>query len=527
MEKNITISEYKELVERLNEWSRKYYVESEPVVSDAVFDCEYRRLQKVEAEHPEWVTPDSPTQRVGSDLKNGRKVVHQRKMLSLAKAYSMADIKAFMKSVGENEVVVHEHKYDGLSVSLIYQNGVLVQASTRGDGAEGMDVTENVRKIKAIPQDIREDLKSSVFSNAESLEVRGEVVMTYAAFDNINNRLRASGKKEYANPRNAASGILCGNNPNACSMLTMMAWDAYPSAQLVDGLTHTAVMTVLKGLGFKVDGAWLKPFVTTWPLLDSIEHTRQDLRYPIDGVVIKVNDRSKWELLGETATAPRWAIAYKFKTSEWESTFRGVEWKDEKDTGKLTPVIQFDEVEMYGTKCHQINLGTYNNFVKRVGGIRVGDKVVVTKSGECVPTLVRWHSVGENGEAAVSPVVCPICGTPVVQDGCYLRCPRPDKHAAARIAKDKPQAQALPSRVNKFALRGMSIVVSGEFTKRYSREQIESLVERAGGRLVKSISGNTAFLVKGDKKPGPSKVKKCETLGVPMISEDEFLRKIV
>ena len=524
----ITASEYSELVARLNEWSRKYYVESEPVVSDAVFDCEYRRLQEIEEEHPEWVTPDSLTQSVGSDLKSGRKVVHQRKMLSLTKAYSMADIKAFMKSVGENEVVVHEHKYDGLSVSLIYQNGILMQASTRGDGTEGMDVTENVRKIKAIPQDIREPLQSSILGKAEFLEVRGEVVMTFAAFDNLNNRLRESGRKEYANPRNAASGILCGSNPNACSMLTMMAWDAYPSEWMAEGLTHAAVITALKGLGFNTGGTWWKAgLVTTQNLLDSIERTRQDLRYPIDGVVIKVNDRSKWELLGETATAPRWAIAYKFKTSEWESTFRGVEWKDEKDTGKLTPVIQFDEVEMYGTKCHQINLGTYNNFVKRVGGIRVGDKVVVTKSGECVPSLVRWHSVGGDGEAAVSPVVCPICGSPVVQDGCYLRCPRPDKHAAARIAKDKPQPQSLPSRINKFALCGMSIVVSGDFTKRYTREQIEALVEMAGGRRVKSVSGKTAFLVAGDVKPGWKKVEQCETLGVPMISEDEFLRKII
>jgi DNA ligase (NAD+) len=465
------VRDVRQEIEKLREEIRRheylYYVLDQPEITDAEFDRMMRRLQELEAEHPELVTPDSPTQRVGGKPREGFVTApHSSPMLSLDNALNEAELRDFDRRVrsllgSESCRYVAELKLDGLSLAVRYREGVLVQALTRGDGLQGEDVTENARTIRSLPLRIETELKE--------LEARGEVIMHRAAFERLNEEREKAGLPRFANPRNAAAGSVRVLEP---AITASRRLDFYAYFLLVNGNpyydSHWESLDALARMGFKVnphrrlcaDVEELLAFCREW------EARRDELPYETDGVVAKVDSVRQQRLLGWTAKAPRWAIAYKFPARQEETVLEDIEVQVGR-TGALTPVARLRPVTIGGVTVSRATLHNEDE-IERLG-VQIGDTVLVERSGDVIPKVVRVVRPGEQRRPFRMPETCPVCGGKVV---------RQEGEAASRCINTNCPAR-LKESIRHFAARGvMDIDGLGEAL-------VDQLVDRG---LVKSIA---------------------------------------
>ncbi len=405
--------------------NRHYYVLDSPVVPDAEFDRLFRRLQELEALHPELVRLDSPTQRVGAEpLPGFSEVRHRTPMLSLNNAFSDEEVAAFnernCKALGLNEIeYVVEPKFDGLAVSLRYRNGVFVQGATRGDGETGEDVTNNLRTVRSIP------LKLPSATDTGELEVRGEVLIYRRDFARLNERQRATGEKEFANPRNAAAGSLRQLDSRVTARRPLRFFAYAVGTEIAMGRTHAATLDRLADLGFPV-AAERSVVIGEKALLAYFNHIgdlRAGLPYAIDGVVYKVNRFDLQNRLGFVSRAPRYAVAHKFPAEEELTEVLAIDVQVGR-TGALTPVARLKPVFVGGVTVTNATL--HNEDELRRKDVRVGDTVVVRRAGDVIPEVVSVVFEKRPPDAAIfaMPVKCPVCGSTVTKspDESVARC---------------------------------------------------------------------------------------------------------
>ena len=415
------------LREEIERHNYLYYVLDAPAIPDAEYDRLFRELERLEAEFPQLATPDSPTQRIGAAPLSGfSQLTHRVPMLSLNNAFAEEEVAAFDRRVREGLVVAEvdyavEPKFDGLAISLVYENGVLVQGATRGDGYTGEDVTANLRTIKAIP------LRLHAAQPPRLLEVRGEVLILKADFDRLNRQQREKGEKEFANPRNAAAGSLRQLDPRitATRPLTFFAYGLGSAEGVILPRTQSAVMDYLETLRVPVcrERKVVRGHAGLLDYYRTIGARRDSLPYDIDGVVYKVNDLGWQERLGFVARAPRFAVAHKFPAQEAMTELLGIEVQVGR-TGALTPVARLKPVFVGGATVTNATL--HNEDEIRRKDVRIGDTVVVRRAGDVIPEVVAV--VGERRPAAarefIMPATCPVCGSRVVRlpDEAAARC---------------------------------------------------------------------------------------------------------
>ena len=414
-------SEMRTLRETLSEAGYRYYVLDDPTMEDYEYDRLLRRLEELEAEHPEEVTPDSPTQRVGgAALESFTQVTHPVPLESLQDVFSPEEVEEFAKRMEEAlETVAYsiEPKVDGLSVALEYRDGVFVQGATRGDGRVGEDVTENLRTIKSIPMTLPDKLPRLI--------VRGEVFMPKNVFHKLNRQREENGEALFANPRNAAAGSLRQLDPKICAkrLLDIRVFNL----QLAEGRTfasHSETLEYIASQGFRT---------IPHKVMDRVEDvnaeivrlgdSREELPFDMDGAVVKVNSLSEREAVGSTAKCPRWAIAYKYPPEQKPSRVLEIVVQVGR-TGVLTPKVVVEPVRLAGTTVTNATL--HNQDFIEEKDIRVGDTVVLQKAGEIIPEVVAVLKDlrPEDTEPYRFPEVCPVCGAPVVrdEDGAAIRC---------------------------------------------------------------------------------------------------------
>ncbi len=455
------------LREELRRHEHLYYVLDTPEISDAEYDTLMRKLQALEREHPELVTPDSPTQRVGGSPREGFvKVRHSSPLLSLDNALNNAELSDFDRRVrdllGEDSYrYVAELKMDGLSMAAHYRGGQFVSAVTRGDGTVGEDVTENARTIRSLPLRVKTKLAE--------FEVRGEAVMRRPAFERLNAEREQRGLLRFANPRNAAAGSLRLLEPQVTASRRL---DYYTYFLLTAGRpareTHWEALEELVGMGFKVnphrklcrDIAEVLEFCSHW------ETRREELPYEIDGVVVKVDSVEQQQRLGYTAKAPRWAIAYKYPARQAVTTVEDIEVQVGR-TGTLTPVARLKPVEVSGVTVSRATLHNEDE-IERLG-LQIGDDVIIERSGDVIPKVVRVHAQGSYRKEFHMPSHCPVCGGMVVRE---------EGEAASRCINVNCPAR-LKESIRHFASRGvMNIDGVGDAL-------VEQLVDRG---LVHSVA---------------------------------------
>ncbi len=403
-----------ELRRLLDYHNHKYYVENAPEISDFEFDTLMHELQRLEAEHPEFADPNSPSVRVGSDLcAEFRTVRHRYAMLSLGNTYSLEELHEFLdrieREAGPTDYVC-ELKFDGTAISLTYEGGQLVQALTRGDGVEGDDVTANVRTIRSVPLRLRGEGWPALF------EIRGEILMPYASFDRLNAEREANGEPLFANPRNAAAGTL---KQQASAVVARRGLDCTLYQLAGDNLpftTHWESLAKAREWGFKVsehmrichDTAQIDEFIAYW------DEARRQLPFPTDGVVIKVNDFAVRRQLGFTAKAPKWAVAYKFKAEQALTRLESISFQVGR-TGAVTPVANLEPVLLAGTTVRRATL--HNAEQMALLDIRPGDMVYVEKGGEIIPKITGVELAQRPADSLPFRYIdrCPECGTPLVR----------------------------------------------------------------------------------------------------------------
>ncbi|MBR6394722.1 MAG: NAD-dependent DNA ligase LigA [Ruminococcus sp.] len=411
----------KELSELLEKYSYQYYVLDSPEISDYDFDMLMQELKKLEAEFPELVLPTSPTQRVGGiALSKFDKVPHAVQMASLQDVFSFEQVEAFVtrcrEELGKTEFSV-EPKIDGLSVSLEYENGVLVRGSTRGDGFVGEDVTSNIRTIHSIPLKLE--------NAPEFLEVRGEVYMPRSSFFELVEQQELNDETPFKNPRNAAAGSLRQKDSRITAKRKLDIFIF--NVQQVRGeefTSHSQSLDRLKELGFKTIPSY-KVFTDYSDIENEIKRIgvdRSEFSFDIDGVVIKVNDLAQRDIMGATAKTPKWAVAYKYPPEEKETKLLDIEVNVGR-TGAITPVAVFEPILLAGTSVSRAVLHNQDFIDEK--DIRIGDTIVVRKAGEIIPEVLRSVSHSEGSVPFRLPAVCPVCGTPSVRDEgeSALRCP--------------------------------------------------------------------------------------------------------
>lgn len=407
-----------ELRTQIREHNHRYYILDQPVVSDAEFDAMVRELIALEEEHPDLITPDSPTQRVGTPVSElFRPVTHLRPMFSLDNAESREKVAAWEarmeRQLGRAPgAYVCELKIDGLAVVLTYRDGVLTTGATRGDGSTGEDITANLRTVDSIPLRLVGDDVPAV------VEARGEVYMPYAAFDALNERQMEEGKPIFANARNAAAGSVRMKDPSITASRRLEIW-VYQLG-LVEGgpdlHTHSETLDYMRSLGLRTNPATevLTTIEDVYEYVDKAEAGRNDMPYQTDGVVIKVDSLEEQEALGYTAKAPRWAIAYKFPPEEQVTTLKGIEINIGR-TGAATPFAVLDPVFVGGATVGMATL--HNEEQIKAKDVRIGDKVVVRRAGDVIPEVVGPVVAARTGDEQPwsMPLECPFCGHPIVR----------------------------------------------------------------------------------------------------------------
>ena len=426
-----------ELRERLNHYNYHYYVLSQPLISDFEFDKLLAELQQLENENPQYFDPNSPTQRVGSDInQNFTQVKHQYPMLSLGNTYNEGEVADFYnrvaKALNAPFEIVCELKYDGTSISLIYEKGELVRAVTRGDGEKGDDVTANVRTIRSIPLKLHNPSNSGTSTSSvtelepqnnqtvvvpEKFEIRGEILMPWKVFEDLNKEREAQEEPLFANPRNAASGTLKLQNASEVAKRKLDAYLYYMLGEKLPADTHSGCLQAASAYGFKISDA-VKVCKTLPEVMDYIKYwdkERKNLPVATDGIVLKVNSLTQQKNLGYTAKSPRWAIAYKFQAERALTTLQSVSYQVGR-TGAITPVANLDPVQLSGTVVKRASL--HNADIIEGLDLHIGDKVYVEKGGEIIPKITGVEaSVRDLFAEKVQFIThCPECGTPLVRD---------------------------------------------------------------------------------------------------------------
>ena len=443
------------LRKELEQHNYNYYVLSAPTISDFEFDQKMRELQELEQAYPAYDDPDSPTHRVGSDLsKEFAKVVHQYPMLSLGNTYSQAEVRDFYEQVSRalNEPfeLVAELKYDGTSISLIYEQGRFVQAVTRGDGVRGDDVTANVKTIRSIP------LRLQGADYPVRFEIRGEVLLPWAEFDRLNKEREEQEEPLFANPRNAASGTLKQQNPAIVAARKLDAYLYYLLGEQLPAETHWDNLEAARRWGFKIPQV-MKLCHTLQDVFDYIAYwdvERKNLPVATDGIVLKVNSLRQQRNLGFTAKSPRWAIAYKFQAERAETRLNAVSFQVGR-TGAITPVANLEPVLLAGTIVKRASL--HNADIIEGLDLHLGDQVYVEKGGEIIPKIVGVNTEARTaglGEKVRFIQRCPECGTPLV---------RPEGEAAHYCPNDVGCAPQIKGRIEHFVTRkAMNINIGPE-----------------------------------------------------------------
>ena len=406
----MSIERLNELKETLNKYNYQYYVLDKPTVTDQEYDTLMEELIRIEQAHPEWQTSDSPSQRVGGQVLEGfKKITHRVGMMSLGDIFNEDEVYEFNQRINNtlvNNDYVCELKLDGLSVSLVYDQGILQYAATRGDGTVGEDITHNVKTIRSIPLQI---------DYLDHLEVRGEIIMPKKSFERLNKERQIAGESLFANCRNAAAGSV---RQLDSSIAAKRGLDAYlyhlPITDNLPVTTQEECLEFMRSLGFKIN-----PYIQichsieeVCSYIDEAGKIRADLPYDIDGVVVKVNDLKKQGRLGFTAKVPKWAIAYKFPAEEVITRLKDIIFTVGR-TGQITPNAVLNPVRVAGSTVQRATLHNEDNIIKK--DIRIGDDVVVRKAGDVIPEVVR--SLVERRTGNERPfemiTVCPMCGQPL------------------------------------------------------------------------------------------------------------------
>ena len=512
-----------ELREQLHQHNYRYYVLDRPDISDAEYDRLFAELKAIEAEHPELVTPDSPTQRVGGIVAEGFAAVqHRVAMLSLDNAYNAEEIREFEARLqralpGETFQYVCEPKVDGLGVALLYEQGRLVRGATRGDGRMGEDVTQNLRTVQAIPLRL-----SGPLAQLNALEVRGEVFMAHDAFERLNNRLETDGDEPFANPRNAAAGSLRQKDSRITASRQL---DFFPygvsDAEPQPFLTHWQAMQALAEAGFRVN-----PRSRACPDMDAVleacaavEQDRADLGYDADGLVVKVDSLDQEQRLGSTTHHPRWAVAYKFPAQQAATVIKAIHVNVGR-TGALTPWALLEPVQIAGATISRASLHNPDE-VERLD-VREGDTVIVERAGDVIPHIL---SVVMDKRPATAkefefPATCPICGSAAF---------RPEGEAVARCMNTACPARLKESLLHYGSRRAMDIEHLGEaaVSQLLGRELIRDIAglyrltvaDLAGlDRLAEKSAGNLHRAIQESKTRGLARL--LYGLGIRYVGEN-------
>jgi DNA ligase (NAD+) len=482
-----------QLAEQIRYHNQKYYVEDSPEIDDFEYDELYRRLEQLEAEFPELVTPDSPTQKVGGKaLDKFSPVTHTVPMESLHDSFSEEELRDFdrrVRSAVEDPVYIVEPKFDGLSVSAEYRDGIFVRGSTRGDGTVGEDITENLRTIRSLPKKLKQPLPF--------LEVRGEVYMSHRSFFRLSAQQELAGEKPFKNPRNAAAGSLRQKDAKitAARNLDIFVFNV----QQVSGADlqgHKQSLDFLKELGFPVP-----PFYKVCYSIDEvleevkrIGELRGSLDYSIDGAVVKVDSFAQRKILGSTAKFPRWAEAFKYPPEEKSTKLLNIEVNVGR-TGVLTPIGIFEPVELAGTTVSRATL--HNQDFIEEKGLRIGDTVILRKAGEIIPEVVRVVSHTENSSPFLMPSVCPSCGAPVVREEgeAAIRCTNPEcpaqllRHLIHFCSRDAMDIDGMgPAVIEQLVDKGLiSSPADLYFLKREQILQLDRKGEKSADNLINAL----------------------------------------
>ncbi len=411
----------KELVELLNRYAYEYYTKDAPSVSDSEYDQLYRELVELETAHPDEILPESPTHRVGGVvLKGFTKYQHQYPLYSLQDTFSREELEALDQRVRKefpSISYVCELKIDGLSISLTYENGVLVTGATRGDGSVGEDITENLKRVKDIPLVLPEPV---------NITVRGECYMPRASFDRVNQIRQENGEPEFANPRNAAAGTLRQLDTKIVAKRNLATF-LYQEVSPTDQSSQEGVLEKLARLGFVVnqERVLAEDMEQIWDFIQKVAQLREDLPYDIDGIVIKVNDLAVQEELGFTVKAPKWAVAYKFPAEEKEAKILSVDWTVGR-TGVVTPTANLTPVQLAGTTVSRATLHNVDYIAEK--DIHQDDIVIVYKAGDIIPAVLRVVKDKRVSDQALAiPTHCPSCQSELLhfEDEVALRCINP------------------------------------------------------------------------------------------------------
>lgn len=488
--------DYEALKKEIAYHSRKYYVEDSPEITDAQYDMLMRQLLDYEREHPESVTADSPSQKIGGVILDGfEPVTHEVKMQSLQDAFNKQEILEFDKRVtealGRRTAYAVEHKIDGLSVSLEYRDSVFVRGSTRGDGAVGEDVTENLKTVMSIPLRLNVDVPY--------LEVRGEVFISKKTFEKINTEREQNGEPTFANPRNAAAGSLRQLNSAVAGKRGL---DIFVfNIQRIEGreiTTHLEGLNFLREAGFKVisNDVLFESIEDAFKEIEHIGNIRSSLYYDIDGAVVKVNSLSDRELLGTTAKTPKWAIAYKYPAEQKKTIVRDIIIQVGR-TGVLTPNAVFDPVLVAGSTISRATLHNIDYIEKK--DIRIGDTVTVQKAGDVIPEIVEVDFNARTGDEVKykMPDACPVCGAKLHREEgeAAIRCTGADcpaqlfRNLVHFVSRDAMDIEGMgPSVIEKLLDKGL-IKSSADiyYLKREDIAALDKMGEKSADNLIKAI----------------------------------------
>ena len=483
-----------ELVSLLNRYAHEYYTKDAPSVSDSEYDQLYRELVSLEEQYPNEILPESPTHRVGGKVLDGfEKYQHQYPLYSLQDAFSRAELVAFDERVRKefpDASYLCELKIDGLSISLAYENGILVAGATRGDGSIGENITENLKRVKDIPLTLPEPL---------TITVRGECYMPKASFDAVNQLRQENGEAEFANPRNAAAGTLRQLDTSVVAKRNLATF-LYQEASPTSEATQEDVLQKLSQLGFSVNEKRVlaSTIDQVWDFIEKVGQERDKLPYEIDGIVIKVNHLAAQEELGFTVKAPKWAIAYKFPAEEKEAQLLSVDWTVGR-TGVVTPTANLTPVQLAGTTVSRATL--HNVDYIREKDIRKDDTVIVYKAGDIIPAVLRVvESKRVSDEHLDVPSQCPSCQSDLLhfEDEVALRCINPLCPAqimeglAHFASRDAMNISGLgPAVVEKLFAKDLVRDVAGIY--RLSIEdllQLENFKEKSANKLYNAIQAS-------------------------------------
>jgi len=519
---NEILKNYTNLKNKIEKYNNLYYNEDNPIISDMEYDGLLRKLKEMEKEYPALLEiDDSPTEKIGGTASNKfSKVEHKVPMLSLSNTYNIAEIEDFDKRVkkiinfSEKIEYILELKLDGLSISLIYENGNLTRAVTRGDGKIGEDVTENIMEIESIPKKLKEPI---------SLEVRGEIILPIKNFNKINEEREENGEEVFANPRNAAAGTIRQLDSTIVSKRGLDCYLYYlVNAENYGIKTHLESIKFIEKLGFKTTGIFeeYSDFKTLEKSIEKWRIKREKLDYETDGLVIKINDFSFYETLGYTTKSPRWAIAYKFPAEQVKTRLLDVTFQVGR-TGVVTPVAELEAVNLSGSVVKRASLHNFDEIRRK--DIKIGDNVIVEKAAEIIPQVVNVVFDDRKGteKEIKEPESCPACGTKLVKEEglVALKCLNPHcpekikREISYFVSRDAMNISGLGEKiVEKFIeLEKIKTVVDIYFLENY-RNELENL-EKMGKKSVENLLNS----INESKNQDFSKV--LYALGIPFVGK--------